>query len=102
MQCAPHETTYILPPLTLYAAVDAKLLRGATRAVVHRVRFEYWGETFPFVTWGAAGADRFALGVARAVRSLAEQLVQSFFVARTPTKLTWPRCLNQPWCDYCR
>ena len=89
--------TYILPPLNLYAAVDAQLLRVADRAVLHRAHFEYWGEAYPLIDWGAAGAERFALGVARAQRSLAEQLLQSFFVAQAPTAMTWPRCLNQSW-----
>ncbi len=88
---------HILPPLTLYARVDAELLRADDRAVLHRARLEYWGESFPFAVWGAASAERFALGLARAQRSLAEQLVQSFFVAKTPTEMTWPRCLNQYW-----
>lgn len=95
MRCDRHYHT--LPPLTLYAAVDAELVRADDRAVLHRARLEYWGESFPFAAWGAANAERFALGVARGQRNLAEQLVQSFFVAQTPTEMRWPRCLNQPW-----
>jgi hypothetical protein len=87
----------IAPPLTLYAAVDAQLLRGAPRPVLHQARFEYWGENFPFAVWGADGAERFTLGLASAQRSLAEQIVQSFFVAQAPTALRWPRCGNQAW-----
>jgi hypothetical protein len=79
--------TPIVPPLTLYAAVDARLVRADTGAVLHHARIEHWGETFPFVGWGAGGAARFARGLDRAQNSLAEQLVQSFFVAQTPTAL---------------
>jgi hypothetical protein len=93
LQC--DTASHVTPPLTLYAVVDAELLRAANRAPLHRERFEYWGETFTFAEWGAAGGDRLALGLARAERSLAEQLVQTFFVAQTPTKLKWPHCVNQ-------
>jgi hypothetical protein len=89
--------THIAPPLTLYAAVEAQLLQGAPRPVLHRARFEYWGESAPFGAWGAADAERFAQGLASAGRSLAEQIVQSFFVAQAPTALRWPRCGNQAW-----
>jgi hypothetical protein len=95
MQCDTH--THIVPPLTLYATVDVQLLRADTRAVLHQARLQYWGESLPFGVWGAAGAERFILGLSQAGRSLAEQIVQSFFVAETPTTLTWPRCGNQLW-----
>lgn len=87
--------SHISPPLTLYAVVDAQLLRAANRAPLHRERFEYWGETFTLTEWGATGGERLAQGLARAERNLAEQLVQTFFVAQSPTKLAWPRCVNQ-------
>ena len=86
---------HITPPLTLYAAVEAQLLQGAPRPVLHRARFEYWGESAPFGAWGAADAERFAQGLASARRSLAEQIVQSFFVAQTPIELKWPHCGNR-------
>ena len=95
MRC--DAAAHIAPPLTLYAAVDAQLLRGAPRPMLHQARFEYWGENFPFAVWGADGAERFAQGLASARRSLAEQIVQYFFVAPTPIKLWWPLCGNQPW-----
>ena len=95
LQC--DTASHVTPPLTLYTVVDAELLRAANRAPLHRERFEYWGETFTFAEWGAAGGDRLALGLARAERSLAEQLVQTFFVAQAPTEMTWPRCVNQGW-----
>ena len=88
---------HIAPPLTLYAAVEAQLLQGAPRPVLHRARFEYWGESATFGAWGAADAEHFAQGLASARRSLAEQIVQSFFVAQAPTALRWPRCGNQAW-----
>jgi hypothetical protein len=83
--------------VTLYAWVDAELLRAADRAVLRRARIEYWGETFAFTDWGATGGERLALGLANAQRSLAEQLAQSFFLAERPTAMTWPFCKNQPW-----
>lgn len=83
---------HITPPLTLYAAVEAQLLQGTPRPVLHRARFEYWGESAPFGAWGAADAERFAQALASARRSLAEQIVQSFFAAQTPIKLKWPHC----------
>ena len=95
LQC--DTASHVTPPLTLYAVVDAQLLRATNRAPFHKERFEYWGETFTFAEWGAAGGDRLGLGLARAERSLAEQLVQTFFVAQTPTKMTWPRRFNQSW-----
>lgn len=52
---------------------------------------------FPWSTGGAAGGERLALGLARAQRSLAEQLSQSFFLAQAPTAMTWPHCVNQSW-----
>jgi hypothetical protein len=88
---------HVAPPLTLYAAVDAQLLQGAPRPVLHRARFEYWGESATFGAWGAADAEQLAQGLASARRSLAEQIVQSFFVAQAPTALRWPRCGNQAW-----
>lgn len=95
MPCSRRSTSGA--PLTLYAAVDAELRRADTRAVVHRARIEYWGETFPFGAWGGAGAERLALGLARAQRSLAEQLVQSFFLAQGRMAMKWPFCENQLW-----
>jgi hypothetical protein len=86
---------HIAPPLTLYAAVEAQLLQGAPRPVLHHARFEYWGESATFGAWGAADAERFAQGLASARRSLAEQIVQSFFVAQTQIELKWPHCGNR-------
>jgi hypothetical protein len=88
---------HIAPPLTLYAAVEAQLLQGTPRPVLHHARFEYWGESATFGAWGAADAERFVQGLASARRSLAEQIVQNFFVAQAPTALRWPRCGNQAW-----
>jgi len=88
---------HIAPPLTLYAAVEAQLLQGAPRPVLHRARFEYWGESATFWAWGTADAERFAQGLVSARHSLAEQIVQSFFVGQAPTALRWPRCGNQAW-----
>jgi hypothetical protein len=96
MQC-DRARRWVPPPLTLYAAVDAELRRVDTGAVVHRARFEHWGETFAFAVWSAAGAERFAQGLAGAQRSLAGQLRYSFFVGRGPLTLPWKFCLNQPW-----
>jgi len=48
---------HIAPPLTLYAAVDAQLIRGEPRLMLHQSRFEYWGESATFGAWGAADAD---------------------------------------------
>jgi len=95
MQCDTDRHT--VPPLTLYAWVHAELVRVADRTVLHRARVEYWGEAVSLVAWGAGGGERLARGLARAQRSLAEQLAQSFFLAQTPTPMTWPFCKNQPW-----
>jgi len=96
LQCVPH--TYTMPPLTLYAWVDANLLRAAGCSVLRSARFEYWGDAVSLVDCGgAAGGERLALGLARAQRSLAEQLSQSFFLAQAPTAMTWPHCVNQSW-----
>jgi len=95
MQCDTDRHT--VPPLTLYAWVHAELVRVADRAVLHSARVEYWGEAVSLVAWGAGGGERLARGLARAQRSLAEQLAQSFFLAQTPTPMTWPFCKNQPW-----
>src|SRR5512139_3630059 len=59
LQC--DTASHLRPPLTLYARVDAQLLLAADRAPLHRERFEYWGETFTFVEWGAGGGERLAL-----------------------------------------
>jgi hypothetical protein len=96
LQCS-RKRTAAGKPVTLYAWVDAELLRAADRTVLRRARIEYWGETFAFTDWGATGGARLALSLANAQRSLAEQLAQSFFVAEGPTAMTWPFCKNQPW-----
>jgi hypothetical protein len=92
------EDYYIVPPLTLYAIMDAQLRQADTRAVLHTTQIEYWGEeTFSFQAWGASGGEHFALGLGQARASLVEQLVQSFFVAQVPLTLRWPPCRNQSW-----
>jgi hypothetical protein len=65
--------------------------------MLHQSRFEYWGESATFGAWGAADAERFAQELASARHSLADQIVQTFFVGQAPTALRWPRCGNQTW-----
>ena len=82
LACAP------VPQMLAPASPDA-------RAHIHRIGIR--GPASALVAWGAGGGERLARGLARAQRSLAEQLAQSFFLAQTPTPMTWPFCKNQPW-----
>ena len=89
---------HVVPALTLHAAVNAQLLRAGDRSVLHRARVEYWSEdSMPFTAWGANRAERLVLSLAQSQRSLAQQIVQSFFVAETPMEMSWPRCVDQHW-----
>lgn len=81
------------PPLTLYAAVDAALLRAGDRVLLHRTRIEYWSsDSMSFTSWGADQGDRLTRALAASQRSLAEQIVQVFFLADAPIEMRWPAC----------
>jgi hypothetical protein len=81
------------PYLTLYTGLDAELLRAADRKVLHRARVESWSEdSMPITVWAATDAERYRAALQANQHSLAEQIVQSFFVADAPIEVKVPRC----------
>jgi hypothetical protein len=92
MPCDGRE--HIVPPLTLYAAVDAELLRAGDHTLLHRAHVEYWSaDRMPFTAWGANQADRLVRALADSERSLAEQIVQRLFLAAASPESPSQKCL---------
>ncbi|PYQ02530.1 MAG: hypothetical protein DMF83_23355 [Acidobacteria bacterium] len=74
----------INPPVSLFMAAGASLVRTADGVEIYAEKFEYRGPGALFLEWAAADAQMFRQEVDRGTRSLAEKIVRLLFPAEPP------------------